>query len=249
MTTKEKTELYLEKDIEELQRQMDDCRGMTIEEMIEADTYDVVTVEKVESRNDKGWATICWDRGTCGGFHLPDGVEPKVGDTLWLYPRAGLGAMPYGWALNGKIIKWETPWERFAKRVTWKADLDRKRREEYAERKPQQDADYEALPEPLKARIDRFRNEDPHFRIDSEFYEMLPCIDAPKIADALRRQEGVEKIKAMTDEEIDAIVWDFHKLDWKDQKKMVDGLNDGHSGNTFGAACMLAGRLLAGKDC
>ncbi len=32
----------------------------------------------------------------------------------------------------------------------------------------------------------------------------------------------------------------FQKLDWKEQKEMVKKLDDGHSGNTFGASCALA---------
>ncbi len=33
---------------------------------------------------------------------------------------------------------------------------------------------------------------------------------------------------------------EFHKMDWDNQKKLVPGLDDGHSGNTFGSACKLA---------
>jgi hypothetical protein len=32
----------------------------------------------------------------------------------------------------------------------------------------------------------------------------------------------------------------FHGLDWEEQLKAVPTLSDGHSGNTFGCACMLA---------
>ena len=33
---------------------------------------------------------------------------------------------------------------------------------------------------------------------------------------------------------------EFHKMDWDNQKKLVPGLDDGHSGNTFSSACKLA---------
>jgi hypothetical protein len=100
------------------------------------------------------------------------------------------------------------------------------------------DERYKALSAPLKARIDRFRAESPDFRIDSEEYEMVACVDADKIADHLR-----PRVEAGEDPA--TLVSEFYDLPWDEQLKI--GIDPGHSGNTFGGACSLARALLAGK--
>jgi hypothetical protein len=37
---------------------------------------------------------------------------------------------------------------------------------------------------------------------------------------------------------------EFVKMDWEEQKKWVPGLDDGHSGNTFGGSVALARALV-----
>jgi hypothetical protein len=84
------------------------------------------------------------------------------------------------------------------------------------------DADYDALPDDFKQRIDRFRKNNPDFRVDYEAYEMFCCMEAIKIANACKTVENVDK---------------FYK---SGNSKLVPDLSDGHSGNTFGCACLLA---------
>lgn len=221
-------------------KELEDPR--TIDEMVADDDYAVVTVEKVGERRAEGWTTISWDHGTTTGFQIPDGVEVKVGDTLWLYGGSGLGQSCHGWALNGKLIKWETPWERFSKRIKWLAQYDRDKRERFAEERAELDRKYEVLPDPLKARIDRFRAESESFRVDSEGYEMMAVWDAPKIQKAL--QPEVDAGGKPED-----VVEAFRALSYEEQKAKVPDLDEGHSGNTFGGAVMLAYRLLSGQEC
>lgn len=232
----------------------------TIEQMVADDHFDEVTVERVEHGTD-GWNYITWDSGTSCGVR--GDASPEVGDKVRLYGSSSLGGSHHGWALNGKLVQWKTPWERFAERIQWLADYDRRQREEFAARKAELDAKYETLPSPLKARIDRFRAEEADFRVTSEAYEMAAVGDAPKIARALAEQHGWmvdddlrvvplddESDEARADREgvIQAATKAFYDLPYEEQKRLVPDLDEGHSGNTFGAAVGLAGRVLAGLD-
>jgi len=57
-------------------------------------------------------------------------------------------------------------------------------------------------------------------------YNSFCCDQAILIAEFLRTKEKI---------------LEFHKMeDFDEQKKLVPGLDDGHSGNTFGMSCRLA---------
>lgn len=56
-------------------------------------------------------------------------------------------------------------------------------------------------------------------------YITFCCEQAILIAESLRTKEKIET---------------FFKADWDEQKKMVPGISDDHSGNTFSMACRLA---------
>lgn len=237
-------------DVQALRRLKADPDPRTIAEMIATDEFEIVEVTKVEPGQD-GWFYITTDAGFGTGVR---GAEPKVGDTVWLYNGGVSFGSRHGWALNGTIIEWQTPWERFAERVKWLADYDRRQREDFAQQKEALDAKYEELPVPLKLRIDRFRHESPTFRVQSEGYEMAAVGDAPKIARALADHHGWtldDDLLLVTDadvstEQIDQAVKAFYDLGYDEQKAMVPGLDQGHSGNTFGGAVSLARGLLSG---
>lgn len=237
-------------DIAQLRALKGDQDPRTIEEMIAADTTaETVTVDEVRATDDQEQHEV----------HVKDsfaivlkGPQPKVGDEVTLY--GGFGHPIYGWALNGQIVKYETPWERFAERMAMLAGFDRQRREDFARNKAQLDEKYEALPAPLKARIDRFRNESADFRVQSEGYEMAAVGDAPKIARALAEQHGwtLDDDLRVTDDgvtraTIKDAVQAFYDLGYEAQKALVPDLEPGHSGNTFGGAVSLAAGLLTGE--
>lgn len=58
-----------------------------------------------------------------------------------------------------------------------------------------------------------------------EDYNIFCCDQGILIAESLRNKEKIVE---------------FHKMEWNEQKKLVPGLDDGHSGNTFDMACRLA---------
>jgi hypothetical protein len=101
-----------------------------------------------------------------------------------------------------------------------------KEREEKFEREVSQlDSLYASLPTVFRRRIDKFRTTNPRFRIDFEGYEMSCCIDAVRLAERLKTTEKLAS---------------FGKMKWEEQIKLVPGLFEGHSGNSFGMAMRLA---------
>jgi len=56
-------------------------------------------------------------------------------------------------------------------------------------------------------------------------YNNFCCEQGILIAESLRIKEKI---------------MEFYKMEWDEQKKLVPGLDEGHSGNTFGMACKLA---------
>ena len=73
----------------------------------------------------------------------------------------------------------------------------------------------------FRKRIDRFREEDPDFRVDSEAYELFCLAEAVKIANACETVENIEAFK-------------------NGKSELVPDLSEEHSGNTFYCACGLA---------
>lgn len=242
------TDTRLVAELRQLQ-ELGDEDPRTIEQMQAEDRYEDIVVEKAR-RSDDGYTTVSWNDGITTSLKGP---EVKVGDTVRMFGGASLGDQRHGWALNGDVIEWQTPWERFADRIAWLAKYDREQRERFVAEQAELDSKYDELPPPLKARIDRFRAKDPTFRIKSESYEMAAVHDAPKIAVALAGQQGWsldENLFADQDEEtVVEVVKAFYDLRYDQQKALVPTLNEGHSGNTFGAAVNLARALLAGLEC
>ena len=69
------------------------------------------------------------------------------------------------------------------------------------------------------------RRNNPDFRWKYESYEMMCCTQAVLMADKFPNQE---------------LLKEFKDLNYKKQKRMLPGLDEGHSGNSFGCACFLA---------
>lgn len=209
--------------------------GRTLAEIRAAEPHYDVPIEKAD--HHAGGTTVTFDGGLCTVLRGP---RVEVGDIVTFWDGGtspGFNGERHGWALNGEVVEWLTPWERAAKRVKWLADHDRRQRERFEEERAKLDADYGGLSAPMKARIDRFRAERPDFRVTSEAYELFACVEAEKIAAHLRPQ-----VEAGTSPE-DA-VRAFYDAPWDEQKLVVD---DGHSGNTFGGACSMARALLDGE--
>lgn len=157
---------------------------------------------------------------------------PKVGDRARYFGR-GIGSPVRGIVylpLDGspaRVVRYQTEAERKVEHEQWCLDQEAKREREFQEQQEDRDKRIAALPEMFRQRMLKFQRDGGHeFRRDYEGYELFCVEQAVAIADALKTPEAIAA---------------FHGLQtWAEQKAAVPGLEDGHSGNTFGCACSLA---------
>jgi hypothetical protein len=150
---------------------------------------------------------------------------PCVGETLRTYGR-GIGSTVRGIVVNGRVYRYLTEAQDNERHEAWCREEEAKRERKYAENIVDTDRRVVALPVIFQERIARFRRDGGHrFRRDYEGYELFCCEQAVVIADTLKTVEGISA---------------FHAAPWDEQKRLVPGIDDGHSGNTFGTACLLA---------
>ncbi len=184
--------------------------------------YEEVKVAAVQEYGD-GWEITREDGWS---FCVPKehGVKPKVGQIARFY-GGGIGYVVRGLDLDGQEVFYRTPEQEAELHAQQVREWEAKDKAAFEKNKANLDAQYDALPEVFQRRIDRFRANNPDFRWKYEAYEMLVCTQAVEIAEALKTVDAIRAWKEM----------DFRK-----QKRLVPSLSDGHSGNTFGAACLLA---------
>lgn len=167
------------------------------------------------------------------GRVLRPAIVPKVGDRLRLY--GSFGHPVQGIQINEDVVFYRDQEQREASRRRWLEDHEAQKARSFTLRQGELDAEFDALPPFFRRRIERFRDENPDFRKDSEGYEMFACTEAVKIAYALE-----PTIPVPSEESIAAAVKEFYDKPWDEQKRIVPDLGEGHSGNTFGGACSLA---------
>jgi hypothetical protein len=179
-------------------------------------------ISKIKEVTKSGeWYSINLENSIGFGLETKYNYAPKVGDEIKLCTVQG--STIRGIFANGKQIFYKTDEELGQERKERLDNHEKEKQTKFIEQKDQLDKDYEELPHEFKDRIDRFRKNNPRFRIDFESYEMFCCKEAVKIAKYCQTAEEIEN---------------FKKLDWEEQKKA--GVSDGHSGNTFGCALALA---------
>lgn len=167
----------------------------------------------------KGWVYWLQDKDAAG-------ITPRVGDAAVFF-TSNL-SLVRGIEINGKRLLYVT-----RKQADRDAVLSRQRRERKAQReldaeRPDRDRRRAALPEPLRARLDRYEAANPVWRREYESYELFVCEQAADLA-ALPKTGDLQ-------------VWydRFRDLGYEEQRKEWPGLSPAHSGNTFGAAVQLA---------
>jgi hypothetical protein len=188
--------------------------------------YEDKRIKEVKAEDGGGWQ-IAFDDGW--SFFVKE-LEPKVNGFARLYPK-GIGMQVRGLFLRqNESSPWEkvfyrTKEEDHERHLKWCDEQEAKRKTEFEASRVDADKRIEALPEPFIARIKWFQSNGLDWRWNHEPYELFVCEQAVEFAKALGT---VEKIA------------EFHKKDWSEQKQMLPALSDEHSGNTFGAACLLA---------
>ena len=184
-------------------------------------SYTVSKIERVKDYRD--YYEIMFDRCVCCTLDKKYRIIPKVGQVIETY--GAFGQTIQGICINGKtaFFKGEIQLENERQRLL-KLE-EEKEIKNFKLSKNKLDADYESLPDVFKKRIDILRQNNKLFRQKYEPYEMRCCIDAVKIAEALKTVDEYNK---------------FVRLAYDKQMKRVKDLDDGHSGNSFGCACQLA---------
>lgn len=167
------------------------------------------------------------------------GWEPRPGDTARFFGR-GLGYPVRGVVIFPKsggmprVARYQTAAEAEAEAQRRSEDERARKRARAESERSVNDARIAALPEPFKRRIERFRAGNPEFWWDFQPYELFCCEEAVRIAKALKDRPGG--------------VRGFAGLSWEQQKAIVPGLGDGHSGNTFSMSVRLAHWYLTNPD-
>jgi len=179
-------------------------------------------ITKVTESED--WYSIS-QGGLCCGLKKSYGVKPKVGDKLTVHTKGGSFGTIRGMDLNGKKIFWKTDEDLETERLEWLRKNEEEKQQKFKDGVAELDKQYNALPKCFQERIDKFRANNDRFRIDYEGYELFCCEQAVAIADACKTPDEVQL---------------FAKKECAEQLTQVPTLSDGHSGNTFGAACHLA---------
>lgn len=175
--------------------------------------------------------------------HPPHGIVPKIGDQYRSYGEFGQPAR--GMAINGILVYWHSPDEQRDIHKEWVAQANQDRRDKFEKERPSLDAQYEALPDIFKKRIDRFRQNNPDFRWEYESYELFCCTEAMKFVNHFKTFEAFERYAALTQCSITDEKERWYR-EWEEQKAIdrAAGIADGHSGNTHGMAVALAGYYL-----
>lgn len=195
------------------------------------------TIEKVEPSTGEGGGYYLTFDGSTGIYCPPVELGPVVGEIVRLFGRG------FGYPVRGVLIGDGATWRtaRYQTEAQYRAqcaaDLIESKRlkiEAFETKgRSELDAKYDALPDIFKRRIDKFRANNPDFRWEYEGYEMFCCTQAVAFAGALKTIQALDAWRA---------------LDWKEQREQVPAMDDGHSGNTFGAACALAALYLSRPD-
>lgn len=213
----------------------------SLEEIIAEDTETEDHVIEGVTVSDGRGCQLEFDGGWCGFFTFPEDEDfPEVGDTLRIY--GSFGRPRHGFAINGKVIQYETPFEQFASRITMLAGFDRKHRESLESERTDMAKWYELLEGPFKARIDRMREAKPDFEVDGGSYEMYPILMAQRIAAWVKEQPEDDAFEA---------VKRFRDQPYEEQAEVVHGSEGdkyGISGHQFEFACAVARAYCDGQD-
>lgn len=175
--------------------------GMNMNELADwksNDDYSKYTVECVQKCDD-GWKLTFNGAMLCYAPVAPDGYEPKVGSTLFLYLVQK--SLVLGVVVDGHPFKYQTKHQYYAALL---ADNEARRvvvQGQILER----DIEIAKLPEVFQQRIKKFQKV-PDFRVRLEEYELFVCQKAIMFADHFKTTEALatwvnlsyaEKIKVL----------------------------------------------------
>jgi len=195
------------------------------------ETYPVRDVSEVRAPDGEHPYPSCCVTTEAGSLFVEDqegvGHFPKVNDIVRFYGK-GFGYTVRGIALvdgfNVLVYRYQTAAEEEAAFKAYQEKERANRESKFQEGFTEFRAKVDALPEPFKARIDRFLLK-PGWGPEFGGYELFSCLEALKIVARVKNPADLKR---------------FYDMKYEDQRLMVPDLDEGHSGNTFGMACLLA---------
>lgn len=206
----------------------------TVDERWRFDTeYERVKIAKVTAGRE--YFDVLREDGWSLG--VPDvGIEPEVGDWMRCYGK-GIGYQVRGIVIEGKgVVRYDSPAEFEARREQENRERQDKKQTALDEGRSARDLRIRELPRPLRLRIEGFQAAREHWRRDHEEYELFVCEEAAKIAQHFEGPNAVYNLNA------------WAELKYDEQRQAWDGMDGGHSGNTWGAAVALGRALLLGNE-
>lgn len=169
------------------------------------------------------------------GWSCSVGAEhgcPAVGDAFVTWGQVGRPIR--GMALNGRVLFYRTPEEQADQDAKDLAAMRAERVAKYEGQRHDYDRRVEALPMPLRQRVEGFRRRGgDEWRWDFEPYELMCCEQAAAMVHRFRSATGLAA---------------FLELGHEEQRASFPEMDPGHSGNSWGAAAMLARLLLSNPE-
>lgn len=206
----------------------------------------IKTVDKDSFTKEDGWTF---------GFSNEWGVTPKPGDIARFYGR-GIGSTVRGLDINGVECFYRTEEQQRAENAQQIAKSIAEQKATFEKNKSALNKKFKNLPEIFQWRVKRFRKNNSDFRWKFESYEIFCCEQAVVIAEWTEKELAKEAAKKTLSLYIFKKVYpgkaitlldEFYELPWEKQHKKIRKLSDGHSGNTFGCAMVLAKMFLSEK--
>lgn len=258
--------------------------GKVLDDIAHRHYHEVEDVGVVKRANVSPDGSLDISTATGSGFiiskeNIAEGTKIRRGDRVRVHLTQGstVKGVYYGTKNGDDFDAWRcvfhlTNEQMRARQAAGLIGYQHDKAKQYLAARVKLDADFAALPEVFRRRIERRRVNNPTFRVEYEGYELFVCVEAVKLADhlrptfdrimsddpltfihdheALKGDSDVQKIEDEDDPVVRRYVaWllahMFDKLPYEDQ---VQVMSDQHSGNTHGAAVTLAWRYLAGLD-
>ena len=185
-----------------------------------------------EVKEDKDGYTFTFDNGWSWGIDKKSGIVPKVGDQTRCYGK-GIGYTIRGFFVNGKKVFYRTEKQEEQRHKDWYDEERKKKEQKFIDEKEDRDRRIKLLSDSMQKRLQGFFERNKDFRIEYEPYELFCLEQAVVIARTLRMKGEIDN---------------FSSQEFEVQIKMVPGISDQHSGNTFGFSCLMAKILLSGND-
>lgn len=164
--------------------------------------------------------------------------QPPVADES-LVVLGGLGHQIRGIFIGGRQYRYTTREEADREREEWLSDHQRQKEESFYVNISEWLKRKNALDEPFRKRMDRFANKGfEEFWRESGAYELFTVEQANLL---------LNRAKARGENPVEWLE-EFYDAKWEKQKEMFPGLDEGHSGNTFGGMVWLAKAVANGED-